>query len=162
MKITDTREREFAALTQQHKSRIYSVCYMYAQDREEADDLFQEILLRLWQGFSSFRGDSTPATWIHRVSLNTCISYERKNRRRRQAVHVEIDPNFFEAEEANHPQSALLRERIQSLEPVDRAIVLLWLESLPYDEIGDIVGISAKAVSVRLVRIRQKLKSRKD
>lgn len=141
-----------------HKSTIYSVCYMFAKEREEADDLFQEILIRLWSGFASFRAESSPATWIYRVSLNTCISYQRKDRRRREAVHVEIDPGFYEAEESGHPQTVLLKERIQRLEPMDRAIVLLWLESLPYDEIGAIVGISAKAVGVRLVRIRERLK----
>lgn len=142
----------------QNKSTIYSVCYMFAKDREEADDLFQEILIRLWNGFSSFRAKSTPASWIYRVSLNTCISYQRKNKRRREAVHLEIDPGFFTAEEAENPQLAVLRSRIQKLPPLDRAIVLLWLESLPYDEIGAIVGISAKAVGVRLVRIRERLK----
>lgn len=145
-------------MVRKHKSTIYSVCYMFAKEREEADDLFQEILIRLWSGFASFRAESSPATWIYRVSLNTCISYQRKDRRRREAVHVEIDPGFYEAEESGHPQTVLLKERIQRLEPMDRAIVLLWLESLPYDEIGAIVGISAKAVGVRLVRIRERLK----
>lgn len=155
--MTD-KEQDFEAIVRQHKSTIYSVCYMFAREREEADDLFQEILMRLWSGYASFRAESSPGTWIYRVSLNTCISYQRKNRRRREAVHVEIDPGFFEAEQSDHSQTARLRERIQSLQPLDRAIVLLWLESLPYDEIGAIVGISAKAVGVRLVRIREKLK----
>lgn len=152
------REQDFESLVMQNKSTIYSVCYMFAKDREEADDLFQEILIRLWNGFSTFRADSAPSSWIYRVSLNTCISYQRKNKRRREAVHVEIDPGFFQAEETENPQLAILRSRIQNLPPLDRAIVLLWLESLPYDEIGAIVGISAKAVSVRLVRIRERLK----
>lgn len=152
------KEQDFEAMVRKHKSTIYSVCYMFAKEREEADDLFQEILIRLWSGFASFRAESSPATWIYRVSLNTCISYQRKDRRRREAVHVEIDPGFYEAEESGHPQTVLLKERIQRLEPMDRAIVLLWLESLPYDEIGAIVGISAKAVGVRLVRIRERLK----
>ncbi len=149
---------DFETLVRRHKATIYSVCYMFAKEREEADDLFQEILIRLWQGIGSFRQESNVATWIYRVSLNTCISYERKNRRRREAVHVDIDPGFFAAEESEHSQTRQLRERIQLLQPLDRAIVLLWLESLPYDEIGAIVGISAKAVSVRLVRIRERLK----
>lgn len=152
------QEQAFEAIVRQNKSTIYSVCYMFAKEREEADDLFQEILIRLWSGFASFRAESSAATWIYRVSLNTCISYQRKNKSRKEAVHVEIDPGFYQAEQDNHPQTALLRERIQSLEAMDRAIVLLWLENLPYDEIGAITGLSAKAVGVRLVRIREKLK----
>ena len=53
---------------------------------------------------------------------------------------------------------SMLRDRIHRLKPFDRAIVLLWLENLSYEEIGDIVGITAKNVSVRLFRIRQELK----
>ena len=156
------QEKDFEQMVRKHKSAIYSVCYMFAKEREETDDLFQEILIRLWSGFVSFRADSSPGTWIYRVALNTCISYQRKNRRRREAVHVQIDPEFFRTEETEHSQTAQLRDRIQRLEPIDRAIVLMWLESLPYDEIGAIAGISAKAVSVRLVRIREKLKRSSD
>lgn len=152
------QEQEFGALVRRHKSTIYSVCYMFAKDRCEADDLFQEILIRIWQGLGSYRGDSAESTWIYRVSLNTCVSYERKERRRRQSVSVPIDPDFFAEEETEHPRTAELRRRIQMLPPLDRAIVLMWLEALPYDEIGAVAGISAKAVSVRLVRIREKLK----
>lgn len=152
------RETEFEAMVRRHKSLIYSVCYMFASEREEADDLFQEILIRLWQGLPSFRADSGESTWVYRVSLNTCISCQRKNKRRKESVHVELDPDFYEKEERTNPQMSLLRARIQGLPPLDRAIVLMWLESLPYDEIGAIVGISAKAVGVRLVRIRERLK----
>lgn len=156
------KESEFEALVVRNKSAIYAVCYMFASEREEADDLFQEILIRLWKGLPSFRADSSESTWIYRVSLNTCISYQRKNKRRREAVHVELAPGFYEQEERENPQMSQLRARIQSLPPLDRAIVLMWLESLPYDEIGAIVGISAKAVGVRLVRIRERLKRMND
>lgn len=151
------REQEFGALVRRHKSTIYSVCYMFAKERDDVDDLFQEVLVRIWQGLRSFRADSAESTWIYRVSLNTCISYERKERRRR-SMRVPIDPEFFVAEDTEHPQTAELRRRIQKLPSLDRAILLMWLECLPYDEIGSVVGISAKAVSVRLVRIREKLK----
>lgn len=152
------KESEFEDLVVRNKSAIYAVCYMFASEREEADDLFQEILIRLWKGLPSFRADSSESTWIYRVSLNTCISYRRKNKRRREAVHVELAPGFYEQEERENPQMSQLRARIQALPPLDRAIVLMWLESLPYDEIGAIAGISAKAVGVRLVRIRERLK----
>ena len=72
---------------------------------------------------------------------------------------MELDPDFYEKEERANPQMSLLRARIQSLPPLDRAIVLMWLENLSYDEIGAIAGMSAKAVGVRLVRIRERLKN---
>lgn len=156
------KESEFEALVRRNKSAIYSVCYMFAAGREEADDLFQEILIRLWNGLPKFRADSSESTWIYRVSLNTCISYQRKNRWWRESVHVELAPDFYEQEERENPQMCRLRDRIRSLPPLDRAIVLMWLESLSYDEIGAIAGISPKAVGVRLVRIRERLKRVKD
>jgi RNA polymerase sigma-70 factor (ECF subfamily) len=121
-------------------------------------DLFQEILINLWKGFPKFRGESNLRTWIYRVSLNTCISYERKKSRRPDSLPLTMEINLFEDSDDDSRQVQMLRERISRLGPFDRAIVLLWLENMTYDEIGAIVGISAKNVSVRLVRIREQLK----
>ncbi|MCM1004873.1 MAG: sigma-70 family RNA polymerase sigma factor [Prevotella sp.] len=152
------KETDFELIVQRNKSLIYSICYMFSPDKAEADDLFQEVLIRLWQGINTFRAESAESTWVYRISLNTCISYQRKQKKRKEATHVQIDPEFFEEEEKANPQMSQLRTRIQNLPPLDRAIVLMWLENLPYDEIGAIAGISAKAVGVRLVRIRERLK----
>ena len=106
----------------------------------------------------SIRGDSSPATWIWKVSLNTCISFDRKKRRRGESVPLSMSINLFEDDDNDSRQIEMLRKRINQLGPFDRAIVLLWLENLSYEEIGEIVGITAKNVSVRLVRIREQLK----
>ena len=131
---------------------------MFSNNPEEVADLFQEILINLWKGFSKFRGESNLRTWIYRVSLNTCISYERKKTRRPDTLPLTMEINLFEDSDDDSRQVQMLRERINRLGPFDRAIVLLWLENMTYDEIGAIVGISAKNVSVRLVRIKEQLK----
>ena len=131
---------------------------MFSNNPEEVADLFQEILINLWKGFPKFRGESNLRTWIYRVSLNTCISYERKKSRRPDLLPLTMEINLFEDSDDDSRQVQMLRERISRLGPFDRAIVLLWLENMTYDEIGAIVGISAKNVSVRLVRIREQLK----
>lgn len=131
---------------------------MFSNNTEEVADLFQEILINLWKGFPKFRGESNLRTWIYRVSLNTCISYERKKTRRPDTLPLTMEINLFEDSDDDSRQVQMLRERINRLGPFDRAIVLLWLENMTYDEIGAIVGISAKNVSVRLVRIREQLK----
>lgn len=149
--------KAFEVLVKESKATIYSVCLMFGSDRDEADDLFQETLVNLWKGFGHFRGESKDKTWVYRVSLNTCISYDRKKKRTRP--QQEMPGGFLpDNDVAEGRQTRQLHARIQCLDPFDRAIVLLWLEDLPYDEIGAIVGISAKAVGVRLVRIREKLK----
>lgn len=150
-------EREFSQLVKAHKSTIYTVCYMFSKNADEVNDLFQEILVNLWRGFDKFEGRSDIRTWFYRVSLNTCISIDRK-KKRNKAIPLSMDINLYEDNDADTRQVKMLYDRISRLAPFDRAIVLLWLEGIAYDEIGQIVGISAKNVSVKLVRIREQLK----
>ena len=79
----DNKETDFSRIVREHKSTIYTVCYMFSKDKQEVDDLFQEVLVKLWQGYDSFQGKSDLRTWIYRVSLNTCISIDRKKKRRK-------------------------------------------------------------------------------
>ena len=152
-----TLERQFAQTVTEHKGTIYTVCYMFSQDADEVNDLFQEVLVNLWKGFESFEHRSDIRTWIYRVALNTCISIDRK-KKRMDTVRLTMDINLFEDRDEDTKQVDLLHKRISKLQPFDRAIVLLWLENLSYEEIGQIVGITAKNVSVRLFRIREQLK----
>jgi len=153
-----TLERQFAQTVAEHKSTIYTVCYMFSQDADEVNDLFQEVLVNLWKGFENFEHRSDIKTWIYRVALNTCISIDRKARRS-STIRLAMDINLFEDRDEDTRQVDLLHKRISKLQPFDRAIVLLWLEDLSYEEIGQIVGITAKNVSVRLFRIREQLKN---
>ena len=151
-------DQQFARTVKEHKSTIYTVCYMFSQDADEVNDLFQEVLVNLWKGFDSFEHRSDIKTWIYRVALNTCISLDRK-KRRAATVKLTMDINLFKDNDEDTRQVDMLHKRISKLQPFDRAIVLLWLENLPYEEIGQIVGISTKNVSVRLFRIREQLKN---
>lgn len=161
MKKKEQIERDFEQLVERQRQTIYSVCYLFADERQQADDLFQETLIRLWQGFDTFEGRSTEKTWVYRIALNTCINMDRKHRRRKDTSPLELDLDLFADEERN-PAASRLHRRIGKLHPFDRALILLWLEDLPYDEIAAILGITVKNVSVRLVRIREKLKSITD
>ena len=155
-------EQEFANIVREHKSTIYTVCYMFSKNQDEVDDLFQEVLLNLWRGIEHFNGESKLATWIYRISLNTCISADRKKKKHATETLSQQADIYAATDEAETRQIQMLHKRVHRLRPFDRAIVLLWLEGLPYDEIGAITGISAKNVSVRLVRIREELKQMTD
>ncbi len=155
-------EQEFANIVREHKSTIYTVCYMFSKNQNEVDDLFQEVLLNLWRGIEHFKGESKLATWIYRISLNTCISADRKKKKHATETLSQQADIYAATDEAETRQIQMLHKRVHRLRPFDRAIVLLWLEGLPYDEIGAITGISAKNVSVRLVRIREELKQMTD
>lgn len=145
-------------MVREQKSTVYLVCYMFSKDKSEVDDLVQEVLVNLWKGFGKFEGRSDIRTWVYRVSLNTCISAARK-KKRNETLPLTMDIDLFDENDADNRQVDLLHSRISRLQPFDRAIVLLWLENLNYEEIGQIVGISTKNVSVRLVRIKEQLKS---
>ena len=157
----DNSEQLFSNLVREHKSTIYTVCYMFSKDNDEVADLLQEILIKLWKGFQSFEGRSDIKTWVYRVSLNTCISLDRKKKRRKKSDSLAMDINLYDDNDSDTRQVKQLYERINRLGVFDRAIILLWLEGIPYDEIADIVGISTKNVSVKLYRIREQLKNMK-
>ena len=152
-----TLENAFEQVVKQHKSTIYTVCLMFSKDSDEVNDLFQEVLINLWKGFEGFEGRSNIGTWIWRVSFNTCISSERK-KKKLGTVPLTMEINLFEDKDEDTRQVQILYKRIHQLKPFDRAIVLLWLEGMPYEEIAAIVGITVKNVSVRLYRIKEELK----
>ena len=152
------KEIEFNRIVKANKATIFTVCYLFSKEQDEVNDLFQETLINLWRGFDGFQGKCDVKTWIWRVSLNTCLTYERKKKRRVDTVPLTMDINLFTDTDDDTRQVQMLYRRINKLGPLDKAIVLLWLENLSYDEIGQIIGISTKNVSVKLVRIKEQLK----
>ena len=137
------------------------VCYMFSKDSEQVQDLYQECLINIWKSMSSFEGRSNLRTWIWRVSLNTCISVDRQKRRRGESVPLDMNIDLYNDTDRDTKQIQMLHDRISKLGPFDRAIIMLWLENMSYEEIGAIVGISTKNVSVRLYRIKEQLKTMK-
>ncbi len=156
--MNNQQEELFAQLVRKHKSTIYTVCYMFSHDEEEVNDLFQETLINMWKGIDSFREESKISTWIYRVALNTCLLQERKKKKEVKKVPLSMTVNFFEDSDANSIQVRQLHQRIGRLGLVDRAIVMMWLEGMNYEEIGAVMGISAQNVGVKLFRIKEQLK----
>ncbi len=152
------KEAAFKRVVNQHKATIFTVCYMFSKDQDEVNDLFQETLINLWRGFDAFQGKCDVKTWIWRVSFNTCLTFERKKKRGVDTVPLNMDINLFTDADDDTRQIQQLYHRINKLGLVDRAIILLWLENMSYEEIGQIIGISTKNVSVKLFRIKEQLK----
>ena len=88
------KENEFTNIVKRYKNTIYTVCYLFSKDNDEVNDLFQETLINLWQGFDSFQGKCDVKTWIWRVSLNTCLTFERKKKRNVETVPLNMDINL--------------------------------------------------------------------
>ena len=153
-------EREFTRIVSEYKNTIYMVCYMFSKNNEQVQDLSQEVLINLWRALPKFEGKSSLKTWVWRVSLYTCISQERKSRKS-ASLPLEVDIDLYNDDDSDTLQIQKLHERINRLGMFDRAIILLWLENMSYEEIGSVVGISEKNVSVRLYRIKEPLKTMK-
>ena len=155
--MNNDKEHQFELLVREHKRTIYTVCYMFSHNKTEVEDLFQEVLIRLWNGFDHYEGRSSARTWVYRVALNTAINQDKKERRRIETVPLTVNIDPFEADDPKTQQVRKLHDLISQLELIDRSLVLLWLEGISYDEIGAIIGITPNNVGVRLARIKEKL-----
>ncbi|MBR5611636.1 MAG: sigma-70 family RNA polymerase sigma factor [Bacteroidaceae bacterium] len=152
-------ELQFTKMVKEYRKTIYTVCYFFSKDTEEVNDLYQEILINLWKGFEKFRGESSLKTWIWRVSLNTCNNLERKKKSNIQTIPLSIDIDLYNDDDEHSKQIQMLYNRINRLDVFDRAIILLWLENMSYQDIASVVGISLSNVTTRLFRIKEQLKS---
>ena len=152
-------ELQFTKMVKEYRKTIYTVCYFFSKDTEEVNDLYQEILINLWKGFEKFRGESSLKTWIWRVSLNTCNNLERKKKSNIQTIPLSIDIDLYNDDDEHSKQIQMLYNRINRLDVFDRAIILLWLENMSYQDIASVVGISLPNVTTRLFRIKEQLKS---
>lgn len=153
-------EHTFSLILERNAHTISRICSAYATRHATREDLYQECALSIWRGLESFRGNSALSTWLYRVCINTCISYLRRHSRPGddysldtcEQMPVDEDHAIYSAED-----SARLNELIHALPPVDKAILLLWLDEKSYKEIAAVVGIKSGAVGTRLNRIRLKL-----
>lgn len=153
-------EERFVGLIDRYKQVIYKVCLIYAYDDDVLNDLFQEVLLNLWEAFPRFRGECKESTWVYRVALNTCITYIRKESTRIPTISLTVDMESVLDEQDEH--GMLLRKMYQMISKLDkpeRAILMLWLEDKSYEEIADVMNISKANVGMRLTRIREKLRN---
>lgn len=155
--MKSAKEKQFEELVKQYKRTIYSVCYMFSRDNEEINDLFQEILVRLWLGFDQFEQRSSVNTWVYRVALNTAINSDKRAKRRPQTVPLSTDIDPYDPQDSSLEQVRQLYALINQLDVMDRGLVLLWLEGIGYDEIAAIMGITVANVGIKLHRIKEKL-----
>lgn len=155
--MKSAKEKQFEELVKQYKRTIYSVCYMFSRDNEEINDLFQEILVRLWLGFDQFEQRSSVNTWVYRIALNTAINSDKRAKRRPQTVPLSTDIDPYDPQDSSLEQVRQLYTLINQLDVMDRGLVLLWLEGIGYDEIAAIMGITVANVGIKLHRIKEKL-----
>jgi len=164
-KIVD-QEIQFETIVNANKDNIYRICRYYVRQEDEQKDVYQEILIHIWNNLKTFEGKSKISTWIYRIAVNTCLGYVKSAKRRTKL----IEPSNEGTEEKlhNHPaeettpgldrELQLLEESITQLPPVERSLMSLYLEDLSTFEISEILGISEANTRVKIHRIKKTLK----
>lgn len=160
------KQEAFVELITQNQGIIHKVCNLYCNNGEEREDLYQEIVLQSWKSIGSFKGEAKFTTWLYRVALNTAISALRKEKRKPSTERIygaddrSIEIADSSAEDAEkRAQIDQLFQAIGKLSKVDKALVMLYIDDLRYEEIGEILGISTNYVAVKMNRIKSKLKN---
>ncbi len=152
----------FLGQLEKHKAILYKVANAYCSRREDRGDLIQEIVVELWRSFERFDGRATFSTWMHRIAMNVAISFYRgESRRIRDALPIEeFGMDLTAADSVMDSQSEdlhALHQLISKLDEINRALILLYLEGYPQEDIAEMVGISSSNVATRINRIKQKL-----
>lgn len=142
-------------MLRQNEGVIYKVASFYTDKEHPIGDLYQEIVINLWKGFPSFKGESKYSTWIYRIALNTCVSFYRRSHRNLQYVDFQVD---IPEETEHNEQINELYALINKLGKIERALVLLYLDDKSYKEIAEITSLSITNVATKLTRIKEKLR----
>lgn len=160
MKPSETNRQQFLELVENHQGILHRICFVYADQLADRQDLFQEMVLQLWRSFGSFRAESDFTTWMYRVALNTALLQRRRaGRRPKFAPWEDAPPSSLQVEiPPPNDDVEVLQACIRELPSLDRALVLLYLEERSYDEIAEVTGLSRNNVSVRLVRLKERLR----
>jgi RNA polymerase sigma factor (sigma-70 family) len=154
-------KEDFVKIVLSNEGLIHKVAKLYTNNYSDEEDLFQEIVYQLWKSFGSFREESKITTWMYRIALNTAISQLNKHKRGLQLIPINDDLlNYADvSDNLKEEQIAHLYKEIKALNPVEKGIILLYLEGKKYEEIAIITGFNASNIGTRLNRIKQKIKA---
>jgi RNA polymerase sigma-70 factor (ECF subfamily) len=153
-------EDAFLALLDANRAIVYKTAHAYARTATERDDLVQDMIAALWQGYPRYDARRRFSTWMYRVVLNVAISHARANERRAKRL-LPLDAAAFDTAarlDEPDPQLERLNAFIAELDGLDKALMLLYLDDAPYRDIATIVGLSETNVATKLNRLRTRAK----
>ncbi|RXM38331.1 RNA polymerase subunit sigma-70 [Chryseobacterium sp. CH21] len=154
-------EQEFISQIEQHKGILFKISKMYMTEKDDRDDLFQEITYQLWKAFPGFRGESEFSTWLYRIALNTAIIFLKSEKRRSFIANEDFSNQIIIQEDYDYRKEERLTEMykaIHLLNPIDKAFIFYYLEDFSGKEIAEQMGISEVNARVKMNRAKNKLK----
>lgn len=147
----------FLTLVESHRGALLKVCWAYTRTPHDRDDVLQEMMARLWAAFGNYDVSRSFSTWMYRVALNVAIDFRRRQQRW-QRDGGSLDDHAVHDDASKSEQLSDLREMLEQQDDADRAILLLYLESRSYREIGEVLGISESNVGTRLNRLKSAMR----
>jgi RNA polymerase sigma-70 factor (ECF subfamily) len=154
-------QEKFVTLLEENQNIVHKVCRLYTNNRDQHNDLFQEVTIQLWRAFPKFRGDAKFSTWMYRVALNTAITLYRKSKRTVQTQdfdNVMFRISSEEYDDTVELQLKVMYNAIKDLNDIEKALVFLYLEDKNYKEISETMGITEVNARVKMNRVKGKLK----
>jgi len=155
-------EKEFIKLINKNKGIIYKICTTYSNNKDDKDDLAQDIIFNLWKSYGSYNKEYKFSTWMYRIALNVAISFYRQGKKSKlkdsfseRLVVFEESPDKKIEEDKN---LEMLHHFIEDLKEIDKAIILLYLENKSYREMAEITGFTETNISTRINRIKERLR----
>ncbi len=166
------QEDAFRVLVRRYETRVFSIAYGITLDREESLDIVQEVFLKVYQNIHTFREESRLSTWLHRITVNLCLNWKKRWKRRFRWHHQPLERDqsgndLKSGTEAHYPDALyekkefqkIFWDRLNELPEKTRAVfVLKEVEGLSYDEIAKTLGVRTGTVSSRLFYARKRLK----
>lgn len=168
-------KNSFSKLVDNYKNRIYSMAYKFTNDYGEAQDLAQEIFIKIYRQIKGFQGNSQLSTWIYRVGMNTCIDWKRKTDNLKETNLTALSETKLSYMSRNNTSSdrspenkaiydeeqAELHKTIYEMSDIYKAVIIMYhFNNMSYDEIGKALDIPIKTVETRLYRARKMLKTK--
>jgi RNA polymerase sigma-70 factor (ECF subfamily) len=154
-------QARFQTLVEHHKKILYKVCNSYCRNRDDREDLAQEIIIQLWRSFERFDERCRFSTWMYRIAINVAISFYR--RESVHAKHVVSDEerilNTVDETANQSPEVQTLYRFIEGMDPLNRALILLYLDGSDYHEISEVLGITETNVATKISRIKHSMKN---
>ena len=160
--MKETFDKEFLSLLEQYIGIIVKVVHIYTRNVVDKKELMSDIVFELWKSYPRFRGEAKVSTWLYRVALNTALKTKRKKDANKLLFVEELltfESGTFTDALDRRSEIELLYGCIEKLTPVNKAVILLFLEDKSNEEISEITGFSRTNVSTRLNRIKGELKT---
>lgn len=165
--MKENKEERFKDLISENGDRITRICRYYNPNTEDQKDMYQEILVNIWNSLDRFRGESSISTWIYMIAVNTSLSFTGKTFRHmklqihddKQRLNVLLDDDELEIATQKEADLEQLQTHLNLLSVIDKALISLLLEGLSMREIADVIGLTEPNVKVKIHRIKEELKN---